>query len=69
MVVETEDGKKIGTVKEIFPTGAHDVFVVETKRGEILLPASEEVIRRIDPQRGVMKVRWMEGLWEAEDEV
>ena len=69
MVVETEGGKKIGTVKEIFPTGAHDVFVVEGKRGEILLPATEEVIRKIDPQRRVMEVQWMEGLWEAEDEV
>jgi len=69
MVVETEGGKKIGTVKEIFSTGAHDVFVVEAKRGDILLPATEEVIRRIDPQRGVIEVQWMEGLWDAEDEV
>lgn len=69
MVVETEGGKRIGKVKEILPTGANDVFVVEGKRGEILLPATEEVIQSIDRERGVMKVIRMEGLWEEEDEV
>ena len=48
MEVETEEGRRIGTVKEIFPTGANDVYVVEGKRGEIFLPATEEVIKSID---------------------
>jgi 16S rRNA processing protein RimM len=69
MKVETEEGKRIGKVKEIFNTGANDVYVVEGKRGEILLPAIEEVIQNIDLKRGVMKVVRMEGLWEDEDEV
>jgi hypothetical protein len=37
--------------------------------GEILLPATEEVIHSIDLKIGVMKVVRMEGLWEDEDEV
>jgi 16S rRNA processing protein RimM len=69
MKVETREGKRIGKVKEIFPTGANDVYVVEGKRGEIFLPATEEVIQRIDLKRGVMEVVRMEGLWEDEDEV
>jgi 16S rRNA processing protein RimM len=69
MNVETEKGKRIGRVKEIFPTGANDVYVVEGKRGEILLPATEEVIQSIDLQRGVLRVIRLEGLWEDEDEV
>jgi 16S rRNA processing protein RimM len=69
MRVETEDGRKIGTVKEIFPTGANDVYVLEGKRGEIFLPATEGVIKSVDCQRKVIKARWMEGLWETEDEV
>jgi len=68
MKVETREGKGIGKVKEIFSTGANDVYVVEGKRGEILLPATEEVIQSIDLERGVMKVIRMEGLWEDEDE-
>lgn len=69
MKVVTEGGKRIGRVKEIFPTGANDVYVVEGKRGEILLPAIEEVIQSVDLKRGVMKVIRLEGLWEDEDEV
>ena len=69
MVVETEKGERIGRVKEIFSTGANDVYVVEGKRGEIFLPATEEVIQSIDIKKGRMKVTRMEGLWEKEDEV
>jgi len=69
MKVETEAGKRIGRVKKIFPTGANDVYVVEGKRGEILLPATEEVVQSVDPKRGVMKVIRLEGLWEDEDEI
>jgi 16S rRNA processing protein RimM len=67
--VETWEGKKIGKVREIFSTGAHDVYVVEGKRREILLPAIEEVIESIDLKKKVMKVVRKEGLWEDEDEV
>ncbi len=67
--VETQEGKRIGKVKEIFPTGANDVYVVEGRRGEILLPATEEVIQSIDIKKRVMKVVRKEGLWEDEDEV
>lgn len=69
MVVETPEGKRIGRVKEILPTGANDVYVVEGMRKEIYLPATEEVIQSIDIKRGRMKVIRMEGLWEEEDEV
>lgn len=66
--VLTREGKRIGKLKEIFPTGAHDVYVVEGKRGEIMLPATEEVIQEIDLKKRVMRVVRKEGLWEDEDE-
>jgi 16S rRNA processing protein RimM len=69
MEVETEGGKRLGRVKEILPTGANDVYVVQGGKREIFLPAIEGVVRSIDRIRKVMKVTWMEGLWEREDEV
>jgi 16S rRNA processing protein RimM len=69
MGVETMEGKRLGRVKTILPTGAHDVFVVEGCRREIHLPATAEVITYVDRERFLVTVRWMEGLWEAEDEV
>jgi 16S rRNA processing protein RimM len=69
IMVETEKGKRIGRIKEVFPTGANDVYVVEGKRGEIFLPATEEVIQSVDIEKGLMKVIRKDGLWEDEDEV
>jgi 16S rRNA processing protein RimM len=69
ILVETQEGRRLGRVKEIFPTGANDVYVIEGKRREIFIPATEEVIQNIDVKEGRMRVIRMEGLWEEEDEV
>ena len=69
MEVETDKGTRLGRVQEIIPTGSHDVYVIQGERGEILLPAVEGVIQGIDRERRIMKVAWVEGLWEKEDEV
>jgi 16S rRNA processing protein RimM len=69
MEVETGEGRRVGKILEVLSTGANDVYVVEGRRREILLPAIEGVIQSIDRGRRIMKVAWMEGLWEKEDEV
>ncbi|MBM4341503.1 MAG: 16S rRNA processing protein RimM [Deltaproteobacteria bacterium] len=69
MAVETERGRRIGTVKRIVPTGANDVYIVTGKRGEIFLPAIDQVIQKVDCKRRVIQVGRMEGLWEEEDEI
>ncbi len=69
MEVETEEGKHLGRIQGILPTGANDVYVVQGARTEIFLPAIEGVIRSIDLKKRVMKVARTEGLWEREDEV
>ena len=69
MEVESDRRGKLGRLQEIISTGANDVFVVKGKRGEIFLPATTEVIKSIDRKQRLVKVHWMEGLWEAEDEI
>jgi 16S rRNA processing protein RimM len=61
-VVHAEDGRVLGQLEEIWPTGAHDIYVVRQGKREVLLPAVEEVIQEIDLQAGVLKVRPPEGL-------
>jgi 16S rRNA processing protein RimM len=47
--VEARDGRNIGTVKEIWETGAHDVLVIEAADGRrVLLPAAGAFLREID---------------------
>lgn len=60
--VVTEDDEALGRVTEILSTGANDVYVVQGRRGEVLLPALEGVILRVDLASGRMHVRVPEGL-------
>jgi 16S rRNA processing protein RimM len=59
--VVDEDGKYLGRIESIFPTGSNDVYVCKGER-EILLPAISDVIVRIDPAENKMTVKLLEGL-------
>jgi 16S rRNA processing protein RimM len=61
-VIHAGNGAVLGHLAEIWPTGAHDVYVVRQGTREILLPAVEEVIQEIDLQEGCLKVWPPEGL-------
>ena len=60
--VYTEDGKLLGQIESVFPTGSNDVYVCKGGEREILLPAIADVIKLIDIDRKVMNVKLMEGL-------
>lgn len=61
LTVVTEDGQVLGQVAEILQTGANDVYLVRGER-EILLPATREVVRQVDPATGRMVVHLLPGL-------
>jgi 16S rRNA processing protein RimM len=60
--VYTDDGKLLGQIESIFPTGSNDVYVCKGGGREILLPAIADVIQSIDIERRVINVKLMEGL-------
>jgi 16S rRNA processing protein RimM len=60
--VLTEEGEDLGRLAEVLQLPAHDVYVVRGERGEVLLPATEEVVRRVEPGKGRMIVRLLPGL-------
>lgn len=62
--VYTEEGRKLGIVEDIFPTGSNDVYVVkdpETGK-QVLLPAISEVIKDINLKEKKIIVHLLEGL-------
>jgi len=63
--VVTEEGQSLGRVESVFPTGSNDVYVCRAAEQEILLPATGEVVRKIDTDHGIMVVRLLKGLTES----
>lgn len=62
MEVFTEEGKFVGRVDNVFSTGGNDVLETSGPFGEVLIPAIESVIIRIEPEKRKITVRLMEGL-------
>lgn len=63
MEVCDEEGKLIGTLKDVISTGANDVYAVETPEGkEVLFPAIKQCILDVDTEARKMTVHVMEGL-------
>ena len=61
--VRDEDGVYIGILKEVFNTGANDVYEVVLADGKsIYLPAIKQVVKNIDIDSKIMIVKIMEGL-------
>ena len=60
--VVTTEGELLGHITEIMTTGSNDVYIVEGKRGEILIPAIEDVVKSIDLQKGEVVIEAIKGL-------
>ena len=68
VIDEDEESVCYGTVTDVFPTGANDVYEITGETGKkTLIPAVEAVVRRVDPQSGVMTIRPIKGMFDDED--
>ncbi len=62
MDVLTTDEKYLGRLESIIQTGGNDVYVVKHDDAEILIPALESVVQKIDLKNKRMQVVLPEGL-------
>ncbi len=60
--VWTTQGELLGTVTEILTADSNDNYVVHGAKGEILIPAIEDVIKSIDLNKGCIVIEPIEGL-------
>jgi 16S rRNA processing protein RimM len=65
LAARTAEGEDLGTVTEVLQTGSNDVYVVQGPRGEVLLPATREVIKKIDLDARTLVVQLLPGLVEG----
>ncbi len=62
--VVTTDGTLLGEVTDVLTRDAHDLYVVEGEKGEILIPAVRDMVKEIDIDKKTIRVDLPEGLME-----
>jgi 16S rRNA processing protein RimM len=60
--VVTEDGERLGSLEEVLHLPANDVYVVRGGKRELLVPATDEVVRNVDLKSKRMTIRLLPGL-------
>ncbi len=61
--VEDADGRRLGVVREIWETGAHDILVVEGDDGRRqLIPAAADLLKEVDIEGRRIAIEVVEGL-------
>lgn len=62
--VVTQEGERLGRVKEIFTYPANDVWVVHSDESnkEWLIPYIDDVVKEVDISRQRIMITWVEGL-------
>ncbi len=63
--VVTREGKNVGRIVDIMTTASNDVYIVKGKRGELLIPAIEDVVKSIDLEGGKIVIEAIEGLLDT----
>ncbi len=65
--VRTTQGDLIGTITDILTGKSNDNYIVRGTRGEILIPAIEDVVQSIDLNKGIITIEPIEGLLELNE--
>ena len=69
LTVKTDDGKTLGTIKDVIETGANDVYVIRSREyGELLIPIHDETLLKIDTEAEIVTVKLPDGLLPDESE-
>ena len=66
LTVISEDGRRLGSVAGIIPTGGNLVFEVRDGNKEVLIPYIDDVVREVDLEGGTLTVRLIAGLLPGE---
>lgn len=60
-----EKGEKLGVIADVFNTGANDIYDVKREgKKNILIPVIDEVVKEIDIDSKIVRIKMMEGLDE-----
>lgn len=66
-VLDADTGKSYGKLSDVMQTGANDVYEIRDETGKtVLIPAIPDVVQETDLDGGIMRIRPLEGLFDAD---
>jgi len=68
-VIDADTGREYGTVKDIFNSGATDIYTVVKDGKEYLMPDIPGLVCGSDVDAGVIKVRPIKGIFDEAEEI
>ena len=60
--VQSTEGQLLGTISNVIPTGSNDVYEISSDTSVFLIPATDEVIKSIDIDKGCIIIEILKGL-------
>ena len=60
--VRTTQGELLGNVIEVLTGKSNDNYIVQGAKGDILIPAIEDVVQSIDLDQGIITIEAIDGL-------
>ncbi len=63
---DADTNEEYGTVRDVFQTGANDVYEVKNGERTVLIPAIPDVIVNTDLENSVLTIRPLEGLFDED---
>ncbi len=64
LAVRASDGRDLGRIVDVLSTAESDVFVLRGSLGEVLIPATEEIVTSVDLPARLVTVEVVPGLLE-----
>ena len=62
-VIDVESGRVYGKIKDVMQYGIHDIYTVSTEKGEVLVPAVSEFVKKISLDEGIF-IKAIEGMFD-----
>ncbi len=61
-VLDFSTGLKIGNLRDVTQGAAQDTYVIDTKNGDVLVPAVAEFIKKVDIENKTIEISFIEGM-------
>ena len=62
-VIDVDTEAKLGTLKEVINRGSSDLYVIDTEKGERMVPVVDEFVKKVDVKTGIY-LKPIEGMFD-----